>query len=467
MNTMQASATHAEVDTADQSWVEGDRTLGQITADIADHLDGTPSKWWWIGMGISLSALGLGGFCIVYLMFTGIGCFGLNKTIGWAFEITNFVFWVGIGHAGTLISAILYLLRQRWRTAVNRSAEAMTLIAVMCAGLFPLMHMGRPWFFFYLAPYPNTRGSLWMNFRSPLVWDMLAISTYFTVSLVFWYLGLIPDLATLRDRAKGIKKFIYGIFSFGWNGSSRTWHHYELVYLILAGLATPLVLSVHSVVSSDFATSLIPGWHTTIFPPYFVAGAIFSGFAMVLTLMLVARKTMRFENYITMRHIETMTKVMLLTSMIVGLAYMTEFFIAWYSGDRYEQQHFLVRFLGPSGWWAFIMYGCNMLIPQVLWFKAVRRNLFLVFIITLTTNVGMWFERWVIIVSSLQTDYLPSSWEHYHPTPFDYGVTLGSFGLFFTMFLLFARFLPMIAIAEIKHEAAHGGAPHHSEAEAV
>src|SRR5665213_104042 len=246
MKPMQPSAAAVDVDLADQSWVEGHKTLGQVTKDIADHLDGTPSKWWWIGLGISMLALGLGGFCIAYLMFVGIGCFGLNKTIGWAFEITNFVFWVGIGHAGTLISAILYLLRQPWRTAVNRSAEAMTLIAVMCAGLFPLMHMGRPWFFFYMAPYPNTRGSLWMNFRSPLVWDMLAISTYFTVSLVFWYLGLIPDLATLRDRAKGVKKFIYGIFSFGWDGSSRTWHHYELVYLLLAGLATPLVLSVHS-----------------------------------------------------------------------------------------------------------------------------------------------------------------------------------------------------------------------------
>ena len=396
-------------------------------------------------------------------MFYGIGVIGKNKTVGWGFLITNFVFWVGIGHAGTLISAILYLLRQNWRTAVNRSAEAMTLIAVMCAGLFPLMHMGRPWFFFYLMPYPNTRGSLWMNFRSPLVWDMLAISTYFTVSLVFWYLGLIPDLATLRDRATGLKKQVYGLLAFGWNGSSRTWHHYELVYLILAGLATPLVLSVHSVVSFDFATSLIPGWHANIFPPYFVAGAIFSGFAMVLTLMLVARKTMHFEEYITLRHIDAMTKVVLLTSMLVGLAYMTEFFMAWYSGDRYEQFHFLNRFLGPSGWWAWIMYGCNMVVPQVLWFKAVRRNLFVVFIISLLVNVGMWFERWVIIVSSLQADYLPSSWNFYRPTIFDFGVMLGSFGLFFTMFLLFAKFLPMIAMAEIKHEVAHGGGAHPSE----
>jgi len=327
--------SHAAVDEADLPLVEGNKTLGQVTKDVADHLGQKSSKVWWAGFLISLTALGIGGFCILYLMFYGIGVIGKNKTVGWGFLITNFVFWVGIGHAGTLISAILYLLRQNWRTAVNRSAEAMTLIAVMCAGLFPLMHMGRPWFFFYLMPYPNTRGSLWMNFRSPLVWDMLAISTYFTVSLVFWYLGLIPDLATLRDRATGLKKQVYGLLAFGWNGSSRTWHHYELVYLILAGLATPLVLSVHSVVSFDFATSLIPGWHANIFPPYFVAGAIFSGFAMVLTLMLVARKTMHFEEYITLRHIDAMTKVVLLTSMLVGLAYMTEFFMAWYSGDRY------------------------------------------------------------------------------------------------------------------------------------
>jgi molybdopterin-containing oxidoreductase family membrane subunit len=464
MESMQQE--QAVIDPIDEPLVQGNKTLQQVTRDVADHLDQPSSKAWWVGLGISASALALGGLCILYLMTYGIGTIGKNKTIGWGFLITNFVFWVGIGHAGTLISAILYLLRQKWRTSVNRSAEAMTLIAVMCAGLFPLMHMGRPWLFYYLMPYPNTRGSLWMNFRSPLVWDMLAISTYFTVSAVFWYLGLIPDLATLRDRATSkVKKAVYTLMAFGWNGSGRAWHRYELVYLILAGLATPLVLSVHSVVSFDFATSLIPGWHTTILPPYFVAGAIFSGFAMVLTLMLVARKTMHFEEYITQRHIDAMTKVILLTSMLVGLAYLSEFFVAWYSGSRYEQFHFLNRFFGPDGWWAWVMYGCNMVVPQVLWFRKVRENLVLVFIISLLVNVGMWFERWVIIVSSLQADYLPSSWNFYRPTIFDFGVMLGSFGLFFTLFLLFAKFLPMIAIAEIKHEVAHGGhAIKHGEA---
>jgi Ni/Fe-hydrogenase subunit HybB-like protein len=456
----------AVLDPMDEPLVLGHKSLQQVTKDVGDHLDQPSSKAWWIGFGISASALALGGLCILYLMTFGIGTIGKNKTVGWGFLITNFVFWVGIGHAGTLISAILYLLRQKWRTAVNRSAEAMTLIAVMCAGLFPLMHMGRPWFFFYLMPYPNTRGSLWMNFRSPLVWDMLAISTYFTVSAVFWYLGLIPDLATLRDKTVSpIKRQVYKILAFGWNGSSRAWHRYELVYLILAGLAAPLVLSVHSIVSFDFATSVIPGWHTTIFPPYFVAGAIFSGFAMVLTLMLVARKTMHFEDYITQRHIDAMCKVILLTSMLVGVAYLSEFFVAWYGGSRYEQFHFLNRFFGVDGWWAWIMYGCNMVVPQVLWFRKVRENLYLVFIISLLVNVGMWFERWVIIVSSLQADYLPSSWNFYRPTIFDFGVMMGSFGLFFTMFLLFSKFLPMIAIAEIKHEVAHGGhGANHGEA---
>ena len=442
------------------TWIDGNKTLRQVTRDIVDHLDQKSSGAWWAGFLLSAAVAGYGFLCIGYMMYTGIGCLGMTKSVGWGFLITNFVFWVGIGHAGTLISAILLLLRQKWRTAVNRSAEAMTLIAVMCAGMFPLMHMGRPWFFFYLMPYPNTRGSLWMNFRSPLVWDMLAISTYFTVSLVFWYLGLIPDLATMRDRATSkVKKLVYGLMSFGWNGSGRAWHRYELVYLILAGLAAPLVLSVHSVVSFDFATSLIPGWHSTIFPPYFVAGAIFSGFSMVLTLMLVARKTMHFEDYITRRHVDAMAKVVLVTSMMVGLAYMSEFFIAWYSGDRYEQFHFLNRFLGPSGWWAWIMYGCNMGVPQLLWFRAVRQNLFLLFVISLLANVGMWFERWVIFVSSLQADYLPSSWTFYHPTVFDFSITLGVFGFFFMMFLLFAKFLPMIAISEVKHDLAHQGAP--------
>ncbi len=449
----------------DQPWIEGNKTLKQVTEDIALPLDQKPGKLWWIGFLLSASMMLWGFAAITYMLFWGIGVLGKNKTVGWGFMITNFVFWVGIGHAGTLISAILYLFRQKWRTSVNRSAEAMTLIAVICALVFPNIHMGRPWLAFFAAPYyPNARGPLWNNFRSPLFWDMMALTTYFTVSLVFWYLGLIPDLATLRDRTKSaIKKKVYGILSWGWNGSAKAWNHYELVYLILAGLATPLVLSVHSVVSFDFATSLVPGWHTTIMPPYFVAGAIFSGFAMVLTLMIVARKTMGLEQYITIRHIEAMTKVILLTSMLVGLAYMSEIFIAWYGKSRWEQFHFKNRFLSEYGWWAWIMYGCNMLVPQVLWFKKIRTNLWIVFIISLLVNVGMWFERWVIIVSALQRDYLPSSWNEYRPTLFDFSIMFGVFGLFFTLFHIFCKVLPVVAIAEVKHEVAHQGGQHGSK----
>jgi len=442
--------------------VEGRKTLGQVTADVLDPLEGKPTRLWWIGLGISGTML-LGALCAIgYVITTGIGALGLTKTIGWGFLITNFVFWVGIGHAGTLISAILLLLRQRWRTAINRSAEAMTIFALCCAGIFPLMHMGRPWLFFWLLAYPNTRGPVWPNFRSPLLWDMFAISTYFIVSLVFWFLGLMPDFATLRDRVKGrMRKAIFGTLSLGWNGSARAWERLELVSLLLAGLATPLVLSVHSLVSCDFATSLLPGWHATILPPYFVAGAILSGFSMVITLMLVARKTMRFEAYITQRHIDAMCKVVILTSMLVGMSYLIEIFVGWYSGDRFEQFMFLNRFLGPLGWSAWIMYGCNMLVPQLLWFPRVRNNHVLLFVLSLLVNVGMWFERFVIIVVSLSRDFLPSSWSMYHVTPFDYAITFGCFGLFFTLFLLFCRALPMIAMAEIKHELAvermHGG----------
>lgn len=442
--------------------VEGRKTLGQVTADVLDPLEGKPTRLWWIGLGISATTLLVAVCSITYVITTGIGALGLTKTIGWGFLITNFVFWVGIGHAGTLISAILLLLRQRWRTAINRSAEAMTIFALCCAGIFPLMHMGRPWLFFWLLAYPNTRGPVWPNFRSPLLWDMFAISTYFIVSLVFWFLGLMPDFATLRDRVKGrIRKTIFGTLSLGWNGSARAWERLELVSLLLAGLATPLVLSVHSLVSCDFATSLLPGWHATILPPYFVAGAILSGFSMVITLMLVARKTMRFEAYITQRHIDAMCKVVILTSMLVGMSYLIEIFVGWYSGDRFEQFMFLNRFLGPLGWSAWIMYGCNMLVPQLLWFPWIRKNHILLFVLSLLVNVGMWFERFVIIVVSLSRDFLPSSWSMYHVTPFDYAITFGCFGLFFTLFLLFCRALPMIAMAEIKHELAvermHGG----------
>ncbi len=431
--------------------VLGDKSLGDITDNIAAPMAGTPSKLWWIGIAISSSALILGVVAVSYQIAVGIGTWGLNRTVGWAFDITNFVFWVGIGHAGTLISAVLFLFRQKWRTAVNRSAEAMTLFAVMCAGIFPLIHMGRPWLFFWTLPYPNYRGPLWVNFKSPLLWDVFAISTYLMISAVFWYVGLVPDLATMRDRTKpGLKRSIFSILSLGWDGSARTWHHYETVYMLLAGLATPLVFSVHTIVSMDFATAVIPGWHTTIFPPYFVAGAIFSGLAMVLTLMLIARKTMHLEDFITVTHVERMCKLMLAMGCIVGLAYCTEFFIAAYSGNAYEQFLFRNRALGPFSWAFATMFTCNVIIPQILWFRAVRRNLFAVFAIAIVVNIGMWFERFVIIVTSLHRDFLPSSWSYYIPTSIEIATLIGSFGLFFTCFLLFCRVAPAIAMAEVK-----------------
>ncbi|MFA6954947.1 MAG: NrfD/PsrC family molybdoenzyme membrane anchor subunit [Thermoanaerobaculia bacterium] len=443
--------------------IGGRKTPGDVTTDVAGPTERGVTWKWWAAFLPALAMLGLGFVAIGYQVMTGIGTWGLNRTVGWAFDITNFVFWVGIGHAGTLISAVLFLLRQKWRTSVNRSAEAMTLFAVMCAGIFPLIHMGRPWLAFWVLPYPNTRGSLWVNFRSPLLWDVFAISVYFIVSAVFWYIGLIPDLATLRDRASGLRRKLLAFFAIGWNGSMRTWARYEMVYLLLAGLATPLVLSVHSIVSFDFATSVIPGWHTTIFPPYFVAGAIFSGMAMVLTLMLIARSVMGLEHYLTHRHIDAMCKLILATSGMVGLAYLTEIFTAFYSGNPYEQFAFANRALGPMAWAYWIMVSCNVLIPQIFWFRAMRRNLMVVFIIAIFVNIGMWFERFVIIVTSLHRDFLPSAWSSYTPTPIEVATLIGSFGLFFTLFLIFCRFLPMIAIAEIKgvlhvgREEAHHG----------
>jgi len=444
--------------------IGGNKSAADVTRDVVGALDARPSALWWGGLALSGSALTLGMIAIGYQMATGIGTWGLNRTVGWAFDITNFVFWIGIGHAGTLLSALLFLLRQRWRTSVNRAAEAMTLFAVMCAGLFPLIHMGRPWMFFWMLPYPNDRGSLWVNFRSPLVWDFFAISTYFTISAIFWYVGLIPDLATVRDREPGTTRSkIFGFLSLGWTGSFRTWHRYEVVYLLLAALGTPLVLSVHTIVSTDFATAVVPGWHTTIFPPYFVAGAIFSGMAMVLTLMLVARKTMRLEHYITDQHIDAMCSLVILTSGLVGLAYGTEFFIAYYSGSPYEQFAFYNRALGPLAWGYWIMVSCNVLIPQLFWLRSVRRNLIVVFIISIFINVGMWFERFIIIVASLQREYLPSAWSDYAPTTIEVVTFIGTLGLFFTMFLLFCRFVPVIAMAEIKGvlRPAHGSHPAH------
>jgi Ni/Fe-hydrogenase subunit HybB-like protein len=431
--------------------VTGGKTYKDVTHDIARHVEGKPTKSWLIGLAVSLAVLLLGGVTLVITLWEGIGTWGLNKTIGWAWDITNFVWWVGIGHAGTLISAVLLLFRQKWRTSINRAAEAMTIFAVMCAALFPLIHMGRPWIgAIWVFPLPNTFGSLWVNFNSPLLWDVFAISTYFSVSLVFWFIGLIPDFATIRDRATGMRKTIYGALSMGWDGAAKSWMRYETVSLILAGLATPLVLSVHTIVSFDFATSVIPGWHTTIFPPYFVAGAIFSGFAMVLTLMIITRKVFKLEDYITMGHIELMNIVIIITGSIVGIAYITELFIAWYSGVPGEQYAFLNRISGPYAWAYWIMMTCNVISPQVFWIKKIRTSIVATFILSIIVNIGMWFERFVIIVTSLHRDYLPSSWAMFYPTIYDVGLYLFTFGLFFTLFLLFAKFFPVINMSEIK-----------------
>jgi len=427
-----------------------DITYAQITDDILLPVENKPNKAWWIGFTVAVLGAMLWLVSVGYTFWTGIGAWGLNKTVGWAWDITDFVWWVGIGHAGTLISAVLLIFRQNWRNSINRSAEAMTIFAVICAATYVVAHMGRPWLAYWIFPLPNQFGSLWVNFNSPLVWDAFAISTYFTVSLVFWYCGLLPDIASVRDRASGIKKRIYSIMSFGWNGSVKTWQRFEIVSLILAGISTPLVLSVHTIVSMDFATSVIPGWHTTIFPPYFVAGAIFSGFAMVQTLLLILRKVMNFENYITMFHIESMNKIILVTGSIVGIAYLTELFIAWYSGSEYEMYAFENRIAGPYAWAYWCMMTCNVISPQLFWFKKIRTSIPISWILSIVVNIGMWFERFVIIVTSLHRDYLPSSWAMFYPTWVDVGIFVGSIGLFFTLFLLFLRFLPGIAIAEVK-----------------
>jgi molybdopterin-containing oxidoreductase family membrane subunit len=405
---------------------------------------------WTVALWVSATFTAVLAAMIGYLVFTGVGVWGLNRPVGWAFDITNFVFWVGIGHAGTLISAILFLFRQSWRTAINRSAEAMTIFAVICAGLFPAIHVGRIWVLYWVFPYPNQM-AVWPNFRSPLLWDVFAVSTYLIVSVLFWYMGMVPDLATLRDRAttRG-RQIFYGILALGWRGSARHWHRYEKAYLLLAALATPLVLSVHSVVSFDFAVSMLPGWHTTIFPPYFVAGAIFSGFGMVLTLLVPARELFGFKDVITLRHLDNMCRIVVATGSIVGYAYAVEFFIAWYGQNQYELFTFLNRSLGPYGWCYWTMVTCNVVLPQLFWSAKIRRSPWVVFALSLVVNVGMWFERFVIIVSSLHRDYLPSSWGFYKPTWVEILTLMGSFGLFFTLFLLFLRFLPMVAMAEVK-----------------
>jgi molybdopterin-containing oxidoreductase family membrane subunit len=430
--------------------VQGNKSYHDITVDLVSPLEKPPSPGWIVGIILSVSLLLFGVFCIGWTVWNGIGTWNLNRTIGWGWDITNFVWWIGIGHAGTLISAILLLFRQKWRTGVNRAAEAMTIFAVICAALFPGIHVGRAWVVFYFFPYPNTRGPLWPNFNSPLLWDLFAISTYFTVSLLFWYTGLVPDFATVRDRAKGIRRKIYNILSFGWTGSAKHWQRFESLSLILAGIATPLVLSVHTIVSFDFATSVIPGWHTTIFPPYFVAGAIFSGFAMVLTLMIVTRKLFNLQQYITIGHIESMNKVILVTGTIVGVAYLTELFIAWYSGYVYEQFAFFNRAAGPYWWSYFGMMFCNVISPQIFWVRKYRRSIGVTFFVSIVINIGMWFERFVIIATTLARDYLPSSWSYYSPTWVEMGIFAGTIGIFFTLYLIFAKVAPVVAIAEVK-----------------
>ena len=436
--------------------VDGDKNYHQITEDIIGPIEAKPTRLWYIGFWISVALLIFGGYSVYREVTYGIGQWNLNKTIGWGWDITNFVWWVGIGHAGTLISAILLLFRQGWRTGVNRAAEAMTIFAVMCAGQFPIWHMGRVWMAFFVMPYPNTRGPLWVNFNSPLLWDVFAISTYFTVSLLFWYSGLLPDFATVRDRAKTkFRKMMYGVAAFGWTGSTKHWQRHESLSLELAGLSTPLVLSVHTIVSFDFATSVIPGWHTTIFPPYFVAGAIFSGFAMVQTLLIVVRKVMNLQDYITLGHIEAMNKVIVLTGSIVGIAYLTELFIgAYYSQNIYEMfvfQQNRGNIFTPYGWSYWLMMFCNVVSPQLFWSKKLRRNIAVTFFMSIIVNIGMWYERFVIIVTSVYRDFLPSSWStYYSPSIWEIGFYLGTFGLFFTCFFLFAKYFPVIAVAEIK-----------------
>jgi len=440
--------------------VEGTSDLREIDDAIADPMENPRHKEFFAAMAVALFLLAIGVVSVLKLLWDGVGVWGNNNPVNWGFPIVNFVFWIGIGHAGTLISAILFLMRQNWRTGIARFAEAMTIFAVITALLFPLLHTGRPWLAHYLLPYPNER-AMWVNFRSPLLWDVFAVSTYFTVSLVFWYIGLVPDFATMRDRTTTkLKKTIYTLFSLGWRFSNRHWQHYERAYLILAGLCTPLVLSVHSIVSMDFAVSIIPGWHTTIFPPYFVAGAIFSGFAMVITVLLVVRKVYQLEHIITMLHLERMAKVLMATGLMVGYAYSMEFFIAWYSGVEFEQYVFINRAFGPYAWAYWIMVTCNTIIPQIFWFKKCRNSLVILFIVSITTNIGMWFERFVIVVTSLHRDYLPSSWGDFVPTIWDFGLLIGSFGFFFTGVILFSRFMPVTSMAEVK-AVADGAQPSH------
>ena len=449
--------------------ITGDQTYSSIDSSV-DRLilnQKLHGKGWNILFLIGISLTGLLGLSIFWLLYQGIGIWGNNVPSAWGFDIINFVWWIGIGHAGTLISAVLFLTRQKWRTSINRAAEAMTLFAVVCAGIFPAIHVGRVWYAWFLAPIPNTN-AIWPNFRSPLLWDVFAVSTYFSVSVLFWYVGLIPDLATLRDRSKSkIAQLLYGIGALGWRGSNRQWRHYEMAYLLLAGLSTPLVLSVHSIVSFDFATSIMPGWHTTIFPPYFVAGAIFGGFAMVLTIMLPAALIFpQLGDMITRQHVDKMAKILLLTGTIVGYAYLMELFVAWYGANKFEGFTFFTARANVDGkgwyqWSYWIMMFCNVISPQIFWFKKMRVNYVVVFIVCQFVNVGMWFERFTIIVTSLAQDFLPSSWGHYSPSTTEILTFIGTFGIFLSLFLLFMRFLPMIAISEVKGVTPEADPHHH------
>ena len=442
-----ASAPHTE-----QPIVGPGHTFATVTDKIASLvLKKKTPLWWFFGLAVAFGLLQLLLMSVALLLVRGVGIWGVNVPVGWAFAIINFVWWIGIGHAGTLISAILLLLRQQWRTSINRFAEAMTLFAVACAGMFPILHMGRPWIgAYWLMPYPNTMG-LWPNFRSPLIWDVFAVSTYATVSALFWFVGLIPDLATLRDRATNkYVKLLYGMGAMGWRGSARHWNNYETAYLILAALSTPLVVSVHTVVSFDFAVANLPGWHATIFPPYFVAGAIYAGFAMVLTLAIPLRKFFGLEDFITNKHLENMGKVLLATSLIVVYGYAMEAFMAWYSGSTFERFMIWNRMFGPYGWTYWVLLLCNLATPQLMWFKRFRTSVFWLFAVAMVVNVGMWLERFVIVVTSLHRDFLPSSWGMYSPTFWDWATFLGTIGLFLTLFFLFIRFLPTISIFEMR-----------------
>ncbi len=463
------TASSASTDPIDpRPFIEGTHTDQSINDSLLHHVLRGAGKGWWMCFGVALAMLGCLVVALTVTLAKGIGAWGNNIPVGWAFDIINFVWWIGIGHAGTLISAILLLFQQKWRTSINRFAEAMTLFAVMCALLFPLIHTGRPWFAAYwLLPYPSIQG-IWPQFKSPLVWDVFAVSTYFTISLLFWFLGLIPDLAALRDSSTTkLKRTIYGMLAMGWRGSGRHWAEYKWAYLLLAGLSTPLVLSVHTIVSFDFATSVIPGWHTTIFPPYFVAGAIFSGFAMVMTWMIPARQFLGLKHVVTMRHLENMNKVMLATGMMVSYGYVMEHFVAWYGGNEYEfAQFFEVRQKGPLAPVYWLMIFCNVVTPQIFWFKRFRTSIAVMWVASILINVGMWCERFVIVVISLHRDFLPASWGSYAPTWVDFCLFTGTIGLFSTLFLLFLKFVPAVALTEVKelrHETEHDA---HAEAHA-